>query len=309
MIRAAMTTSGRFITLAAAALCVAGLAMPAAAQYREDITPMGKAVKVPNPEITLKPNAEIPLDLSFTRSDGTAVKLGDLYKHGNKPVILSLVYFSCPNLCGLTQDHLIDAVKVGPRSLELGKDFEVVVVSIDPDDTPATAAEKRKHYLALMGRPENQAGFTYLTGTQENIQALADAVGYGYRRNPDDKNADAATGKFAHSAGIFVCTPYGRLSRTIEGIDFPTDQLHFALLQAADGKIGSGFLEQVELPCGAVRRGANGYEANPWFWAGTAGGGASILFTAIFLGMLWRGEFKKRKHEGLPPPGATPAVH
>ena len=166
----------------------------------------------------------------------------------------------------------------------------------------------------MMDRPESQPGFTYLTGSLENIQALADAVGYGYHRNPNDKNADPATGKFAHSAGIFVCTPYGRLSQTIQGIDFPTDQLHFALVQAADGKIGSGFLEQVELPCGAMRLGPNGYEVNPWFWAGTAGGGASILFTAVFLGLMWRGEFKKRKQGGSttagdPPAGATPATH
>ena len=142
MTRPAMTTLKKFITTSVAAAALAALTLPASAQYREDTTPIGPAVKVPNPEITLKPNAEIPLDLSFTRSDGAAVKLGDLFKHGNKPVILSLVYFSCPNLCGLTQDHLIDAVKVGPRSLELGKDYEVVVVSIDPDDTAATTPPK-----------------------------------------------------------------------------------------------------------------------------------------------------------------------
>lgn len=296
---------GRWSAAAAAMACALAVAMPAMGQYREDLTPVGPAVPIPNPEITPKPNAAIPLDLAFTRSDGAKIKLGDLFNQGNKPVILSLVYFSCPNLCGLTQDHLSDAVKVGPRDLVLGKDYDVVVVSIDPDDTPASAAAKRKHYLDMMGKPESQAGFTYLTGSEENIRTLADAVGYGFRRNPDVKDADPSTGKFAHSAGIFICTPYGRLSTTLTNLSFPTDELHYSLIQASDGKIGSGILECVGLPCGAVRLGANGnYEANPWFWAGTAGGGASILFMAVFLGMLWRGEAKRR--HAVPPGGQAP---
>ena len=133
---------------------------------------------------------------------------------------------------------------------------------------------------------QNQ-GVTYLTGTRENIRQLADTVGFGYRENFGIKDGDAA-GKYAHSAGLFVCTPYGRLSQTIRGLNWPTDKLHYALLQAADGKIGSGFLETVGLPCGAVRMGPHGYENNPWFWAGHGGGGATVLFMAIFGGDVAR---------------------
>ena len=110
--------------------------------------------------------------------------------------------------------------------------------------------------------------------------------------------ANDAAGKFAHSAGIFVCTASGRLSQTILGVGWPTDKLHYALEQAADGKIGSGFLETVELPCGAVRLGANGYESNPWFWAGTATALATFVSMGVFLGVMWRGEWK-RKQSGV----------
>src|SRR5262249_35560412 len=157
--------------------------------------------------------------------------------HG-KPVIVSMVYFSCPMLCGLNQDSLVEAIRQGPRSLHLGQDYDVVVVSIDPDDTPATSAGKRTTYLDKLGRSATQAGFTYLTGAEESIKKLADAVGFGYRRNYEGD-------KFLHVMGIFVCMLYGRLSQTIKGLEYTSDELHSSLLLAVDNKIGSGFLEKI----------------------------------------------------------------
>jgi protein SCO1 len=285
----------------------AGSGIAARGQYRMDLPPDGPALPIPNPEIVDKANAAIPLELQFTRSDGAKLKLGDLFNH-NRPVILSLVYFSCPNLCNFTQDDLANAVRDGPEGLKLGKDYDIVVVSIDPDDTPAIAAQKRSNYLAKMNRGESQEGFTYLTGSEGNIRTLADTVGYGFRRNFGVKDGDSV-GKFAHSSGIFVCTSYGRLSQTILGINWPPAKLHFALYQAADGKIGGGFLETVLLPCGVVHLGAHGYESNPWFWAGTAGGGASVAFMAIFLTMMFRGDAKRRRQDGEHPPQNPPAAN
>jgi protein SCO1/2 len=277
---------------------VAGLALtlgvvPAAhAQYRADHIPAGPPVAVSNPTITPKPNAQLPLDdTEFTTSQGKKVKLGDLFNHGNKPVIVSMVYLSCPMLCGLNQDALINSVRQGPRSLRLGKDYDVVVVSIDPDDTQEAAETKRTNYLARLNLPPTQEGFTYLTGVEPNMKKLGDAIGFDYRRN--DQPGD----KFLHSLGIFVCTPYGRLSKTIVNTDYTPDELHAALLTAAEGKIGSGMLEQIALPCGAMRLNplTGNYEHNPWFWAGTAGGAASVAFMAIFLTVMWRGELKRKR--------------
>jgi protein SCO1/2 len=278
------------IALSAASM----FATPAAGQYRADHIPAGPPVAVPNPEIADKKNAEIPQDLSFTQSDGKSVKLGEFFNH-NRPVVLELVYFSCPLLCGKSQESLVGSIRSGLRGLELGKDFDVVVVSIDSDDKPAEAATKRANYLKLMSRPESQAGFTYLTGTDENISNLAQAVGFGYRHNFGLADNDPA-GKFAHSSGIFVCTPSGRLSQTVVGIDYPPDTLHNALRVAADGKIGGG-LFGIALSCGAVRfnEHSGNYEHNPWFWAGTAGGLASMAFVAALMAMMWRGEWKHAK--------------
>jgi protein SCO1 len=285
-----------------AAVVLAVLAMGGAAwgQYRMDREETGPTAAVPNPVVVERDNAQVPLDLEFTRWDGRNVKLGDVFNHG-RPVVLALVYFSCPNLCGFVQDDLVNAIRSGPRSLKVGKDYDVVVVSIDPEDTPAMAAAKRGRYLTLAELPENEAGLIYLTGTEKNIRELANAVGFGYRQN-FGVGANDPAGKYAHSAGIFVCTAGGRLSQTILGLGWPSDKLHYALTQAAGGKIGSGFLETVALPCGAVRLGAHGYESNPWFWAGTATAGASIVGVGIFLGVMWRGEWKRRgKAAGVPP--------
>jgi len=308
MMRAALNMFPRTVISARACALAALLfaCAPALAQYRNDPMPQGPQVSIPNPEVVEKPNAVIPQELEFTRSDGQKIKLAGLFNHG-RPVVLSLVYFSCPLLCNIVQDDLINAIRGGPRSLSVGKDYDVVIVSFDPDDTSALAAGKRSRYLALAGRPESEPGLTYLTGAENNIRQLADTIGFGYRRNfgvaPDDP-----AGKYAHSAGIFVCTANGRLSQTIRGVNWPADKLHFALLQAADGKIGSGFLETVGLSCGAVRLGAHGYETNPWFWTGAATGMASLAFMAIFLGVLWRGEWKKRAGPDQPadlPPAAS----
>ncbi len=291
--------------LAALALLAGGVA--ADAQYRADVVTDGPEVAGTNPDIVARPNSQLPLDdARFTRSDGVKVNLKDVFRPG-KPVILSLVYFSCPMLCGLNQEALKNAVLQGPRSLRLGVDYDIVIVSIDPDDTPATATEKRNNYLKLMDRPATQEGFTYLTGTDDNIKLLADAVGFGYRRNWGLVPGDAS-GKFAHSTGIFICTPYGHLSQTIKNLDYTGDELHAALLTAADNKIGTGILEEFALPCGAMRLNplTGHYEHNPWFWAGTAGGAASVGFMAIFLGVLWHGESKRKKLHLDDPPPAPP---
>jgi protein SCO1/2 len=286
------------VTCAACAALVAAvlsLTPSASAQYRTYPGEEGVAKAGPNPEVMEMPGAMLPQNLEFTRSDGKKIRLGELLDV-KKPLIMQLVYFSCPSMCGFVQDNLAEAVRGDVRGLQIGEDFDVVVVSIDPDDTSADAAAKRQKYLELAGKGPSQKGFTYLTGSQENIAILASTVGFGFKRNFDSVPGDAS-GKFAHSAGTFIFTPGGKLSQTIRGIDYPKDKLHFALVEASSGKIGHGFLTTIGLPCGAVRLNPNTgrYEHNPWFWAGTAGGGASIAFVALFLGMMWRGEWKRKR--------------
>jgi protein SCO1/2 len=262
-------------------------------QYREDHIPLGPPVAVENPTIEEKTGNMLPLDAEFEDAAGKKVRLGDIFGQG-RPVILSLVYYSCPSLCGFNQQALVDAVLSGPRDLKLGKDYDIVIVSIDPDDTPADSAKKKATYQAKIGRGPMDPGLTYLTGTEENIQALAKAVGFNYKKNPMPQGD-----KFLHSTGIFVCTPEGRLSQTILGLQYEPDQLHLALVDASHGKLGRGMLS-IALGCGAMHFNprTGHYEHNPWFYAGTAGGLLTMACTAIFLGVMWRGELKGKGEAG-----------
>ncbi|GEM_PF-2064726 len=284
-------------TISAVVLAVLALVGGGVARGQYSTGNYGPAVATPNiAVITKKTNAQVPLDLEFTNSDGRAVKLRELFN--GKPVLLSLVYFSCPQLCGLTQEGLVNGILDGPRELKLGQDYNVIVVSIDPDEKYSTAAEKRKNYLAKSDRPPSQAGFNYLVGNQDNIADLADAVGFGFRRNSEGND------KFSHEAGIFICTPDGRLSQTIRGISFTPDELHYRLREASGGRIGSELLG-IALSCGAMRFNEHTglYEHNKYFWYGTGGVSLTTLVFGIFMFVLWRGEFKKKKQ------GPGPALH
>jgi protein SCO1 len=281
---------GMFSVLALAAMLLGG-AGAARAQYQVGNYGPGVAAPANMAVITNKPNAQIPLDLSFTNSDGRAVKLRELFD--GKPVILTMVYFSCPRLCDYTQAGLASAIIDGPRNLRLGQDYNVIVVSIDPDEKAGAAAQKRKTYLGKIDKPEAQKGFYYLTGDTESIHELAAAIGFGFQRNP------AGEDKFLHSAGIFICTPEGRLSQTIEGVSFDADTVHFRLVEATSGRISTGLLG-FALSCGAMKYNpATGmYEHNRWFWVGTGGGLITLIVVGTFLAVLWRGEYKRSKAGG-----------
>ncbi len=173
-------------------------------------------------------DAQVPLDLTFRDESGRTVRLGD-YVH-DRPVILTLVYYRCPLLCGQELNGLARSLK--PLSLDVGKDFQVVTVSIDPTETPELAAAKKANYMKRYGRPGAENGWHFLTGDAESIAALAGTVGFRYTYNPDTK-------LYAHAAGLVVLTPKGRIARYFYGIDFPAKDLQYSLIDASSGKIGS----------------------------------------------------------------------
>jgi protein SCO1/2 len=144
--------------------------------------------------------------------------------------VLVLAYYNCPMLCSLVMNGAVSAVQT--MSFDAGKDFEFVVVSFDPGDTPALALKKKEEYLPRYGRPRGEAGFHFLTGRESSIKALTSAVGFHYAY-------DASIGQFAHSALVTILTPAGRVSRYLLGIDFPPYDLRLALVEAAGGQIGS----------------------------------------------------------------------
>jgi protein SCO1/2 len=182
--------------------------------------------------ITQKLNTRIPLDGKFRDETGKAVRLGDYF--GERPVVLSLVYYQCKILCPEEIDGLVSAlmmVKFRP-----GKDFDVVFVSIDPSETPEVAAKEKALYVKRYGHPETANGWHFLTGQQPAINSLASAVGFGYVRVP---GPDGVMNQFAHASAIEILTAAGKLSQYYLGVEYPPNDLRLGLVEASAGKIGS----------------------------------------------------------------------
>jgi protein SCO1 len=175
-----------------------------------------------------KLNESIPLGLKFNDENGKTVELRQYFE--GKPVILSLVYYNCPMLCTQVLNGLERSLK--ELSFDIGKDYTVVTVSIDPTERPVLASAKQELYTGLYGRPGAAQGWHFLTGEDSAIKELANAVGFRYAYDPDSK-------QFAHASAIMVLTPEGRLSRYFYGITYPSRDLRLGLVDASEGKIGS----------------------------------------------------------------------
>lgn len=181
---------------------------------------------------------QVDLDLEFTDSTGKKVRLGDFF--GDKPVILSFVYYECPMLCTLELNGLIKALRVITR-FQPGEDFELVTVSFDSGETPEMAAEKKKGYLETYRRDGAEDAWHFLVGEESQIRSLADAVGFRY-------SYDEETDLYRHASGIVTLTPDGRASRYQFGVEYSGRDLQFALIDASDNGIGS-FADAVMLYC------------------------------------------------------------
>src|SRR5579872_3423417 len=198
-------------------------------------SPYGRPAVLQNVGIDQKLNAQVPMDLKFT--DQT-VQLAQYF--GQKPVVLALVYYSCPMLCDMILDGTLAGLKQ-VTELSAGKDFDVVAVSFDPRDTPQVAADKKKTYVERYRRPTGNQGWHFLTGTEQATKALADSVGFHYA-------FDKTTGQYAHASAIMILTPGGKVSQYYYGIKFPERDLRLALVQASANKIGS-LTDQLLLFC------------------------------------------------------------
>jgi protein SCO1/2 len=220
-------------------------------------------------------DAQVPPDLTFRDDSGKTVKLGDYF--GHKPLILNLVYYNCTMLCGEALAGLSSAMRL--VKFDVGNEFDVVTVSFDPRETPEMAAAKKKDYVARYGRANTAAGWHFLTGQPESIDALTKAVGFQYQY-------DAKSNQYAHATAIMVLTPQGRISRYFYGVDFPPKDLRMGLVEASQGKIGNA-VDAVLLYC---------YHYNPEtgkYGAMVANilrlaAGATILLLGGLLFILWR---------------------
>jgi protein SCO1 len=224
--------------IALVALGLAFLPAPSQAQLQGPVQDIGvRPALLKEVGIDQKLNQSIPLDLVFRDEHGRQVRLGEYF--GQKPVILSMVYYNCPMLCTQVLNGLESSLKLIP--MDIGKQFNVVTVSIDPTERPVLAEAKQALYTGLYGRPGVANGWHFLTGDEQQIRQLANALGFRYAYDPDSK-------QFAHASAIMLLTPEGKISRYFYGIQFPSRDMRLGLVEASEGKIGTP-VDQVLLFC------------------------------------------------------------
>ncbi len=222
----------------AAALCAVGLAPCLSAQVsRYDEKQMAPVSDKPpailnGVGIAQNLNQQLPLGLTFTDDAGKQVQLAGYF--GKRPAILALVYYQCPMLCSEELNGLTGALQM--VKFVPGRDFDVIVVSIDPTEGTELAAAKKRGYLKRYGHPETASGWHFLTGTQENIDALTKAVGFGYVKIP---GPDGKLTQFAHASSIQIVTPEGRLAQYYMGVEYSPKDLRLGLVEASANRIGS----------------------------------------------------------------------
>ena len=230
-------------------------------------------------------NATLPADLTFTTPDGREVRLGDYL--GGGPVILTLNYYECPQLCPLIFRNLTATLN-RLAGLSLDRDFRIVTVSLNPAGTAATArAKAAESYAMLRGVTEPASRWPFLLGKEGEIGRLAQAAGIRYTRLAKDN--------FAHPSVLVVLTPDGRIARYLYGLEQEPRDLKLALIEAAAGRIGgSTLVNRVLIACyhydpagrryvlaaGAIMKGA---------------GAVTLVAVGVPLAILWRRERRGRE--------------
>jgi protein SCO1/2 len=271
---------------------LAGLATPASAQkiFWSNPAPPSNS-KIPllqNVGIDQKLNAQLPLDLTFRDETGRTMPLRAYF--GQRPVILTLVYYECPMLCTQVLNGLVSALL--PLKFNLGRDFDIVTVSFNPREAPALAASKKHIYVRRYGRPGADQGWHFLTGDERNIAALAAAAGFRYAWDPQIQ-------QYAHASSIMLLTPDGRIAQYYYGIEYAPKDLRLGLVEASQGKIGN-VVDQVLLYCYHYDPKTGKYGAVAMNLLRLAG-----LLTMLVLGSFMFVMFRRDHRAGHPTQGGT----
>jgi protein SCO1/2 len=227
--------------------------------------------------ITQNLNQQIPGDLAFTDESGRPVRLGDYF--GKKPLILNLVYFTCPMLCGEELNGLESALRV--LKFDVGNQFDVITVSFDPRDTPDAATKKKAEILKRYKRSGAEQGWHFLVGNQDSIDKIAKAAGF-------DFEYDKQTQQFAHSTAIMVLTPQGKIAQYYYGIDYPPNDLRLALVDASQEKIGN-VVDELLLYCYHYDPAKGKYSATITRILRLAGIATILCLGMLFIVLLRRG--------------------
>lgn len=225
-----------------------------------------------------KLGSSIDLNTHFLDEDGNKVELKSFFNSG-KPVVLTMAYFRCPMLCTLVLNSVADVVS--KQNFQTGKQFELVTISIDPSEKPDLAKQKKTAYVASVKGQENAPKWTFLTGEQSQIDLVAKSIGFKYEYDETIK-------EYSHPAVVFILTPDGKISRYMCGVVHQPLTFKLALLEAADGKIGT-IMDRVMMFCYRYDPSMKGYV----LFASRLMKAAGVLFIFVLGGFfitLWRRE-------------------
>jgi protein SCO1/2 len=281
---------------ACAVLVALAAASPARAQFRrgtEKPTPPPDVAPLALEDVRIeeKLGNQLPLDVELVDGSGRPWRLGSAFD-GRRPVVLALVYYECPMLCGLILSGMAKAMR--ENGLEIGRDYQAVTISFDPEEKPLQAEERRRGYLQSLGRTEAGPDWPFLVGTAEATRRITDAAGFYFRR-------DEVSGEWAHLAAIFVLTPDGKISRYLYGIEYPKKEFRLSVVEAADGKVGTSF-DRFLLTCYRYDAGSRKYE--PYALGIVRAGAVAVLvaLTTLIVGLVLR----ERRTKAAARVGQTP---
>jgi protein SCO1/2 len=232
--------------------------------------------------IEQKLDAPVPLDTVFRDETGAEVPLRTYFS--GKPVLLAPVYYRCPMLCTQILSGVVAGLR--PLSLKPGRDFEIVAISFDPQDTPAEATQKRQRFSHSYSSKAGTNGWHFLVGSQPSIQAIMQAIGFHYRWDPVNK-------MFIHASGVMVVTPEGRVARYLYGVEYEPKDLKLGLIEASHDRIGSP-VDQILLFCYHYDPKTGKYGAvvmNILRLAGII----TLLLMAVGLWLFWRSDLRQHR--------------
>lgn len=235
-----------------------------------------------NVSIAQKLNTQVPLDLQFRDETGKVVRLGDYFGKG-RPVLLNFVYYRCPMLCPMVLEGTTTSLT--HLKFDIGKQFDVVTVSIDPRDKVEDAAKLKEKYIRRYGRLDSANGWHFLTAHESAIKKLASSVGFQYAY-------DSRTDQFAHGAALLILTPEGKTSRYFYGFEYKPRDLRMAIVEASEGKIGNA-VDQLLLLCFHYDPTTGKYSRNAMMFA-RAGGITTVFALGGFIFVLIRKERTKK---------------
>ena len=247
--------------------------------------------EIRNVSIQRETGAQVPRELAFTDQDGRPVHLGD-YFDGAKPVLLTMNYTNCPMLCSMQLNGLVKGLRgldtATDKGWTPGGNFVVLTVSIDHEEKPERAKQTHDRYIRDLGRPAAASGWHFLTGSQENIRALTDAIGFVFKKIP-------GTNDYAHKAALMVLTPEGKISRYLNGVEYEPKTLRLSMIEASEGKVGSA-KDKFLLFWNCYR-----YDPEKQRYTVAAvvimriGAALTVLVLGSVLGFFWWREWKKAK--------------